>query len=1234
MSDPIQGQISLIKPYLENFSGDSFFKKDKDMKEKLNKAINALNLSDISPTIELFIELIPKDKKSIRIPCLEVLCKLFSDQNLEFFLAANTSTQILHVLINILQEHKSSHYMEALKCLTAYVSSSNQQLYLHNEDLTYFLTEILTQFDTNPNVEHRKSVELLVTAYISIINIFLEQTSLDKIAISDYKITLTTLIKFMSPSLNENTLSVLLPKIHDLFFKAPQFLKDTSEYKHIAMVDIPQLFIQIAFTAPDQFYNQIFEMFREFSAMGEFIIPSFPAIIAQLITPAFESQSNLIVKAVSYLEVISSLESNVLMIVFAMCDCSSTDSYRVFEKLVHAITQCCLTLSSNATASLSCLRCLYSILASFRNFFLTAGMKGNEGTNDNERFVLEKKMTMEGCASLFNESVKKGIASMIQSELVENDLFKIGAFLKSSPLLNPSAVSEYIVKSENVEALNGFVSTFNFKNVTLDQALRDLCASFLLPGEAQQIDRVMVAVSKKFHEDNEWMSEDAAYAIAFSIIMLQTDLHNENIKRKITCEEWIKNTREVEFAREVDVSVLKDIYERVKAKPLKMKTIFTTDGNAEQMQKKSRQLLRDLMERSNKEGLPTLTRELLILVIDRLWPTLFACLSLLLSNYAINEIVHLTLDCIHQLVFFLSNFSMQKELDSIVSFLCQYSQTATGDCQTLAIKEVCALAKECGEGFGMSWTYILQLFSKIYTWGISDLAAIDESAKAAEKQSTCVNHTQEIDTVYWYANSLPGFAYVDFVKCMCNVATEELCMNPPIIFTVQKIVELMKESFDRVRFIWSQTWTLVRAQFNRTACLGHNEISMYAIDGLRQVVQACIKNKEKWSQFQNDILSPFLTIFMNNVLVDPRKLVLNIVEFVIPSIDTAWDVVAEILEAASCDQESSIIQQSFTIFNNCYNSIPQRLDLKVFLIIANYIIQTNLPAINLQSAKLLPDKCEKVTEITPMILQVIPTVLFNANNEIVTIVTDCYFLLLEKFIKSQDKIQAIAEFVMPLFAQTSPFIILSLYRSMCNKFIAQFPDDVLIPQTLIPWASSMFVEFDDYDVISVFVEETSKLSKYFMEISTSTISKVLMNESIQSSKSFNKLLEHTMNCAEENKMAKIVLLICQISIENKSLQVLSSSLQLVFKHHSENLLTDDEVADIIIKAFDMLNSLTPNKSVLKVISLIVDEIGEHGLDFLVTRKADAQRTLLGYLSNTSQDIREQIKTLALSLVNL
>jgi hypothetical protein len=69
---------------------------------------------------------------------------------------------------------------------------------------------------------------------------------------------------------------------------------------------------------------------------------------------------------------------------------------------------------------------------------------------------------------------------------------------------------------------------------------------FRLPGEAQQIDRIMEQFSTHFVEQNPdcCMSAETAYLLAFSSIMLNTDLHSSSIpaSKKMTLEQFIRNS--------------------------------------------------------------------------------------------------------------------------------------------------------------------------------------------------------------------------------------------------------------------------------------------------------------------------------------------------------------------------------------------------------------------------------------------------------------------------------------------------------------------------------------------------------------------------------------------------------------------------------------------------------------------------------------------------------------------
>ena len=115
----------------------------------------------------------------------------------------------------------------------------------------------------------------------------------------------------------------------------------------------------------------------------------------------------------------------------------------------------------------------------------------------------------------------------------------LALFLKQTPGLDKTKIGEYLSKGPiekypyNALVLEQYVNSFDFVGANFDHALRTFLGYFRLPGEAQCIDRLMEAFSKKLYHDlgpnNPFASGDAAFILSFSTIMLNTDLHNPGI---------------------------------------------------------------------------------------------------------------------------------------------------------------------------------------------------------------------------------------------------------------------------------------------------------------------------------------------------------------------------------------------------------------------------------------------------------------------------------------------------------------------------------------------------------------------------------------------------------------------------------------------------------------------------------------------------------------------------------
>lgn len=93
--------------------------------------------------------------------------------------------------------------------------------------------------------------------------------------------------------------------------------------------------------------------------------------------------------------------------------------------------------------------------------------------------------------------------------------------------------------------LRSYMRSFSFFEDPMDMAIRKLLMEAELPKETQQIDRCLQAFANRYHECNPgiYSSPDQAYFIAFSLLILHTDVFNKNNKRKMQKSDYLKNTR-------------------------------------------------------------------------------------------------------------------------------------------------------------------------------------------------------------------------------------------------------------------------------------------------------------------------------------------------------------------------------------------------------------------------------------------------------------------------------------------------------------------------------------------------------------------------------------------------------------------------------------------------------------------------------------------------------------------
>ncbi|XP_038831206.1 cytohesin-1-like isoform X1 [Salvelinus namaycush] len=203
----------------------------------------------------------------------------------------------------------------------------------------------------------------------------------------------------------------------------------------------------------------------------------------------------------------------------------------------------------------------------------------NLGITDERKSMQRNKQVSMGCKK-FNMDPEKGIRFLIDSGLLKNTSNDIAQFLYKGEGLNKTAIGDYLGEREdfNLEVLQAFVELHEFTDLNLVQALRQFLWSFRLPGEAQKIDRMMEAFAQRYCHCNPgvFQHSDTCYVLSFAVIMLNTSLHNPNVKDKPSHQRFSAMNRGINDGGDLPEDLLRNLYESIKNEPFK---IPEDDGN-------------------------------------------------------------------------------------------------------------------------------------------------------------------------------------------------------------------------------------------------------------------------------------------------------------------------------------------------------------------------------------------------------------------------------------------------------------------------------------------------------------------------------------------------------------------------------------------------------------------------------------------------------------------------------
>eukprot|EP00066_Takifugu_rubripes_P026045 XP_011615311.1 PREDICTED: PH and SEC7 domain-containing protein 1-like [Takifugu rubripes] len=144
-------------------------------------------------------------------------------------------------------------------------------------------------------------------------------------------------------------------------------------------------------------------------------------------------------------------------------------------------------------------------------------------------------------------------------------LYNLEGFKKSDVARHLSKNNEF---SQMV--VEEYLSNFDFTAMTIDQALRMFLRKFALIGETQERERVLAHFSKRYRECNRESetNEDSIHTLTCAVMLLNTDLHGNNVGKRMSCSQFITNLEGLNDGHDFPKDLLKTLYNSIKNEKL------------------------------------------------------------------------------------------------------------------------------------------------------------------------------------------------------------------------------------------------------------------------------------------------------------------------------------------------------------------------------------------------------------------------------------------------------------------------------------------------------------------------------------------------------------------------------------------------------------------------------------------------------------------------------------------
>ena len=543
-----------------------------------------------------------------------------SDWNATFYIS-----KCLSLLVNIFYEHRINNDKIKPKELFLFqletntnlfkISISQNGIYFNNERFNKVLISTFENIikDLSYSKEIMEIVEILLDKIISISKIKDDKSNkIDDSEESFHVDTLLICLKLLCKILKKKDLCKLFSYHHKL--KLTKGLIELSYWDNPNMVDYTCKILILIFKLSISLQN--FSIRKEVEKLIDFIfLRHFRNYYYYL-----EDKENIIketdkVIKLSVLEILSrnfnefiEIEDSLSVLYFI------NDIYRIRFNIINEIFESIHNYFTLNNPSYNYLKNSFIITFQivFNKIFFFLNKKQNIKKNPKDNSIISKieeyseywekklKLVKEGnLKELINQFSKEYNLSPLkkndkfeslsqeQKEKYEELSKSVALLIRYSNYVDTENLFEIMAENNPFSnlILKEYSRTYNFKGYNIISAMNLFMSTFRLMGESYNIYNFICAFGSKYYEDNKdiyeknklnkkensvyFKSDEEVTSFAYSIMILNTDLHNPNVINKMTVEEFIKNNKSSGLFTEVPEDYFKQVYQDIHDNELK-----------------------------------------------------------------------------------------------------------------------------------------------------------------------------------------------------------------------------------------------------------------------------------------------------------------------------------------------------------------------------------------------------------------------------------------------------------------------------------------------------------------------------------------------------------------------------------------------------------------------------------------------------------------------------------------